>query len=188
MSRRREYFRIRCFARVGLRLLDPQDEPEARTRIRSRCVPRAFAPGALEESGLAGEQRLTLDLLKYIALSLDRIERRIDGALRRADEDGDLLATSGPVEIRLSAAGFAGPFGLDLPNKALVEVQLDLGDAGLPLITALAHVITPNGTESLDDTAFGFVELLPDDRERIVQLALRSQTQALREERSGELE
>ncbi len=188
MSQRREYFRIRCFARIGLRLLDPQDEPAARGRIRSRCVPRAFAPGVLEESGLAGEQRLTLGLLKYIALSLDRIERRIDGAFRRADERGDLLAAGGPAEICLSATGFAGPFGLDLPNKALVEVQLDLGDAGLPLITALARVIASDETESLDDTAFGFVELLPDDRERIVQLTLRSQTQALRKERSGELE
>jgi hypothetical protein len=39
----------------------------------------------------------------------------------------------------------------------------------------------------MDDTAFTFEELLPDDRERLVQLVLRSQTLALRDERSGEL-
>ena len=38
----------------------------------------------------------------------------------------------------------------------------------------------------LDDTAFAFEELLDDDRERLVQLALRTQTQALRKERGGE--
>ena len=187
MNERREYFRIRCFARVGLRRIDPDDEPAARARVQSRCLPRAFAPGALEGSGLPSEHRMALGLWKHIALSLDRIERRIDDVIRRADGvKSDLLASDAPVEICLSAAGFGGPFGLDLPDKALVEVQLDLGDAGLPLIQAVARIVSPEDMGPSDNTAFAFEELLDDDRERLVQLALRTQTQALRKERSGE--
>lgn len=189
MRQRREYFRIRCFARIGLRVLAPEEEPAARARIRGRCIPHAFAPGALEESGLPGEQRLLLGLVRHIALNLDRIERRIDDLARRANGVGsDLLASDAPVEICLSASGFAGPFGLELSDKALVEVQLDLGDSGLPMISALARIVQPDGEEPTDDTAFVFEELLPDDRERLVQLVLRSQTLKLREERSGEPE
>ena len=188
MSTRREYFRIRCYARVGLRTIDDVEESAARARVRTRSIPRAFAPGALEGQSLPSEQVLTLDLLKYIALSLDRIERRIDDVARQTSSaHSDQVSADAPVEICLSAAGFAGSFGLDLPDKTLVEVQLDLGDAGLPPIWALARVVTqdPGAT---DDTAFSFEEILPDDRERLVQLALRSQTQAIRKERSGELE
>ncbi len=187
MSIRREYFRIRCYARVGLRTVDDSEESAARARVRTRSIPRAFAPGALEGQGLPSEQVLTLDLLKYIALSLDRIERRIDDVARQASGVHSDLLSSAPVEICLSAAGFAGPFGLDLPGKTLVEVQLDLGEAGLPPIWALARVVA-QVPDAPDDTAFGFEEILPDDRERLVQLALRSQTQAIRKERSGELE
>jgi hypothetical protein len=188
MTQRREYFRIRCFARIGLRVLAPEEEPAARARIRGRYVPRALVPGTLEESGLPGDQRLLLDLLRHIALNLDRIERRIDDLARRANGVGsDLLASDAPVEICLSASGFAGPFSLELSDKELVEVQLDLGDSGLPMISALARVVQPGGEEPVDDTAFTFEELLPDDRERLVQLVLRSQTLALRDERSGEL-
>lgn len=184
---RREYFRILCFARVRLRVLEPADEPSARARIRARRVPHAFTPGALEEAGLGAEQRLSLGLLKSIALSLERIERQIDRVGRPSGAaDGELLPTDAPLEISLSASGFAGPFGLDLADKTLVEAQLDLGDAGLPMIAALARVVASPDQPSLDRTAFAFEELVPDDRERIVQLALRSQTQALRDERSGE--
>ncbi len=188
MSIRREYFRIRCYARVGIRVVDDVEESAARARVRTRSIPRAFAPGELEGQGLPSEQLLALGLMKYIALSLDRIERRIDEVARRASGvHSDLLSCDSPVEICLSAAGFAGPFGLDLPDKTLVEVQLDLNDAGLPPIWALARVVVQN-PDVADDTAFSFEEILPDDRERLVQLALRSQTQAIRKERSGELE
>ena len=156
--------------------------------MRTRSIPRAFAPGALEAQNLPSEQLLALGLLKYIALSLDRIERRIDDVARQAGGmQSELLSSDAPVEVCLSAAGFAGPFGIDLPDKTLVEVQLDLGDAGVPPIWALARVVTQD-TDAPDDTAFSFEEILPDDRERLVQLALRSQTQALRKERSGEFE
>ena len=188
MSTRREYFRIRCYARVGLRIVDDVEESAARARVRTRSIPRAFAPGALEAQNLPSEQLLALGLLKYIALSLDRIERRIDDVARQAGGmQSELLSSDAPVEVCLSAAGFAGPFGIDLPDKTLVEVQLDLGDAGVPPIWALARVVTQD-TDAPDDTAFSFEEILPDDRERLVQLALRSQTQALRKERSGEFE
>ena len=188
MSTRREYFRIRRYARVGLRVVDDVEESAARARVRTRSIPRAFAPGALEAQNLPSEQLLALGLLKYIALSLDRIERRIDDVARQAGGmQSELLSSDAPVEVCLSAAGFAGPFGIDLPDKTLVEVQLDLGDAGVPPIWALARVVTQD-TDAPDDTAFSFEEILPDDRERLVQLALRSQTQALRKERSGEFE
>jgi hypothetical protein len=87
----------------------------------------------------------------------------------------------------LSASGFSGPFSVDVTSGDLVEVQLDLWESGLPLITALAHVI--NVQESDDGrqiTAFSFDEILAEDQERIVQLTLRSQSQALRESRRGE--
>ena len=100
MSTRREYFRIRCYARVGLRVVDDVEESAARARVRTRSIPRAFAPGALEAQNLPSEQLLALGLLKYIALSLDRIERRIDDVARRAGGmQSELLSSDAPVEV-----------------------------------------------------------------------------------------
>ena len=188
MSEQREYFRISILARVGLRVLPPEAVEEARSQLKQRHPPAAMSPSALDESGLAAENRIALDLLQRIALSLDRIDRRLDEFARerhQPDEAGFIPAQA--IMITLSASGFSGPFSVDVTSGDLVEVQLDLWESGLPLITALAHVI--NVQESDDGrhiTAFSFDEILAEDQERIVQLTLRSQSQALRESRRGE--
>ena len=78
MSEQREYFRIHTFARVGIRILPPEAVEEARLRLKQRHRAAAMSPSAVDESGLAAENRIALDLLQRIALSLDRIDRRLN--------------------------------------------------------------------------------------------------------------
>ena len=188
MSEQREYFRIHTFARVGIRILPPEAVEEARLRLKQRHRAAAMSPSAVDESGLAAENRIALDLLQRIALSLDRIDRRLDEfAHERQQPDGTVFLPAQAILITLSASGFSGPFSVDVSPGDLVEVQLDLWESGLPLITALANVISDQESDNArPTTAFSFEEILAEDQERIVQLTLRSQSQALRESRRGE--
>ena len=179
MKERREYFRFPAFARVTLRPVDAEEAEALRAHIRNRRVPSGLRAGALDESQMSPEARLGLSLLRYIAHTLERIERRLGE--RASGTQPDMWNASAPVDISLSACGFAGRFGLDIADKSLFEIDLDLGDAGLPPIRALAHAVADDGR--LEQNAFEFVEIHPDDRERLVALALRTQQQALREER-----
>jgi c-di-GMP-binding flagellar brake protein YcgR len=188
MIERREYFRIRTFARVSLRVLSEEEVEQARLRLKS-CRPSAFLSStAIDESGVLSEHRVALDLMLRIALTLDRIDRRLDEMARSGQSaDGHVLSLQ-PVDITLSGSGFSGRFSLDVSPGELVGVQLDLWESGLPLIGALAHVVKlEESAEGHMITAFVFEEILPEDQERIIQLTLRSQSQAIRDNKRGEV-
>ncbi len=187
MKERRSYFRIRTPARVHVRAVEEGSFEEARLRVRARHVAPPITPGSLEESRLSTEGRVTLDLLQRVAVTLERIERRLDELERtRRGQASPSLVPEDPVVISLSASGFSGPFDLELEPGSLVEVTLDLWEGGLPSISALARVAPSRPGEDQPSLAFRFVDILPDDRERIVQLSLRRQSQALREQRMEE--
>ncbi len=187
MIERREYFRIQTFARVGLRVLSEEEGEQVRLRLKSRRPSAFLSSTALDESGLSSEHRVALDLMLRIALTLDRIDRRLDEMARVGQSaDGHVLSLK-PVDITLSGSGFSGQFSLDLSPGELVEAQLDLWESGLPLIGTLARVVKlEESTEGHMITAFGFEEILPEDQERIIQLTLRSQSQAIRENKREE--
>ena len=65
----------------------------------------------------------------------------------------------------------------------LVEATLDLSESGLPLIPCMALVM---GRDENGYTALRFEEIAPEDRERIIQLSLRTQSRELRHERNKE--
>ena len=182
MSEQREYFRIQTFARVGLRAVSPEEVELARLRLKQRQAAAPFSSKAIEEAGLPSEHRVVLDLLERVALTLDRIDRRLD--------DLALAEHSQPpqsIPISLSGSGFSGAFALDVSPGEMVEAQLDLWESGLPLIVVLARAIrVEESPEGHLITAFSFEEIAPDDEERIVQLALRSQSYIIRENRKEE--
>lgn len=187
MSERREYYRIRTLARVGLRSVVPGKEEEARLRVKAHHTPPAIAPGTSDESRVPAEYRSMLELAQRVAFSLERIERRIDALAReRTGGHPDLLLPLHSTAITLSGSGFSGAFDLELAPGTLIEATLDLWDAGLPLIPCLARVMGTrrNGDEVL--AAMNFEELISEDRERIIRLTIRSQSQALRHERIEE--
>jgi hypothetical protein len=183
----REYFRVAVPARVALRVLRPGEEQSARLRVRLRHfpLPGGFSPP--DEPRTSGETSLQLELLQRIAVTLARIEQKLE-ELARARIDGDPapLCWTQPLEISVSACGFAGRFELAAAPGALVESYLDLGDAGLPPIPALARLVELDRGGS-GVAALTFEELAPQDRERLVQLALRTQSEALRVGRGGDL-
>jgi hypothetical protein len=183
MSERREFFRVRTLARVRLRAVS---KPEAELLRRSLYARPGEAKlrfaSESEESG-AREWRALEAALHQISLALERIERRLEALERRAASGAGATAeTAGPLEISLSAAGFAGPFGLELEPDQLVWVELDLCGSGLPPIAALARSVRASASQ---EQAFHFEDIHAEDRERIVQLALRLQSQMLRAERAG---
>jgi hypothetical protein len=184
---RRTYFRIRMPARVAIRPVEETSLAEARLRVRSRHVAPPIAPGSLEETRIPPESRATLDVLQRIAITLERIDRRLDDLiLVQNDPDAKSQIAGDPVVISLSASGFSGPFDLDLESGTAVEVTLDLTEGGIPSIPALARIVRSTRTTPQPITALRFIHILPDDRERIVQLSLRRQSQDLRERRMGE--
>ncbi len=187
---RREFFRVEIPARVRLRAVSGDEVESARTRIRTRQVPAAFAPGALEENRIGSEHRLTIGLLRGIALSLERMERSLaELAERGVGSSGLPEGRRDPVPLSLSGSGFSGPLAFELVPGSVAEVEIDLLDAGYPLIRALAE--QTRGPDIESDPAFAafrFVEIPDDDRERIVQLALRIDRQSLQRNRSGAFE
>jgi len=186
MSERREYFRIQTFARVGLRVLSEEEGEQVRLRLKSRRPSAFLSSTAIDESGLSSEHRVALDLMLRIALTLDRIDRRLDQMARAGQSADDHVLSLQPIDITLSGSGFSGQFSLDVSPGELVEAQLDLWESGLPLIRALARCVKlEEAAEGHMIIAFGFEEILPEDQERIIQLTLRSQSQALRESKRG---
>jgi hypothetical protein len=186
MREKRDYYRIRTSARVALWAVPEQAIEQARARVRARHIPSAIPPGAFEDRGLSMEGRALLDVLQRISMTLARIDRRVDDLMRVGrGEDGRSIVPSEAVEITLSGSGFACPIDKDVEPGTLFELTLDLWDAGVPQIPALARVVHvwAEGVESL--AAMQFVEILPEDRERIVQLTLRRQSATLREQRMG---
>jgi hypothetical protein len=122
------------------------------------------------------EPRALLDGLRQISLALERIERRLERLELGARNTAAL--SSAPVEISLSGAGFAGPSELELAPDQLAWVELELPGSGLAPICALARPV--RGPEAEPLAAFHFEEIHAEDREQLVQLALRIQSQALR--------
>ena len=187
MKERRSYFRIKTPARVAIRPLGEGSLEEARLRVRARHVVPPVAPGSLEENRLSAESRAMLEVLQRVAVTLDRMDRRLEDLIRaHRDADVPSLIPGDPVMISLSASGFSGPFDLDRESGSPVEVTLDLCEGGLPSIPALARIIRSTDDTHRETTSFRFIDILPDDRERIVQLSLRRQSQNLREQRGGE--
>jgi hypothetical protein len=178
VSERREYFRVRALARVRLRALDKSEAESLRHALYAR-PPR----GAIDERARDPEQapeRALLEGLRQISLVLERIERRLE----RIERGGARPAESAEaVEISLSGAGFAGPFELELAPGQLAWVELELPGSGLAPICALARPVRGDGEHG---NAFHFEAIHAEDREQLVQLALRLQSQALRAERAGE--
>jgi hypothetical protein len=179
MRERRSFYRVRVFAHVSLRPVTQADELAERRRLRAQRVEPARLP-SFDDPTSSTELRQLLGGVQRIASSLDRIERRLE-RLERGAERGEELTSS--TEISLSASGFAGSFEPILKDGALVVAELDLREAGLPPIRALARVVGPRFPHA-NATAFWFEEIHPDDRERIVQLAMQVQSQSLRQERS----
>ncbi|MCP4003088.1 MAG: hypothetical protein GY725_02715 [bacterium] len=171
---RREYFRIHAFARVGFRPLAVGDLDSARRRIRARNVPAILSPGSTTEAGLSAERRIELDLLRHIALTLERIDRRMEDTLARRSATALGACKYAPVEISLSGAGFSGPFELSIDSDELVEVDLDLWESGLPCIPAIARAVASTA-EDPRINSFCFEELHPEDEDQIVRLTLQSQ-------------
>ena len=185
----REYFRIRTHARLGLRLVAAGGLERARLRVRAQHVPPVIPAGSLDEARQSPEQRGTLAVLQRIWIALERIDRRV--ASLAAGPGGDeawLVAPDEPVLIGLSASGFAGDFALREPTGTLFEAALDLSDAGLPPIPALVRLARRFEHEGRETTAFAFDEIHEADRERVVQLALRRQSEELREREARERE
>lgn len=136
-------------------------------------MPPTLPPGSLEEARLAAEQRALLLALERISVTLARLDRRVEDLVRaQVAGEAPLLLPEERVEISLSPSGFAGPFDLDVEPGALVEVDLDL--AGLPVIPALARVVRALEGDADAVLAFSFEECAAEDRERIVELTLRS--------------
>lgn len=187
MSERRDFYRVRTFARVGLREIDPDRAETVRLQIRARSTPGALSPGPFEDSRLEVEQKATIELLQRISYSMDRIEHRLEDILlhQRGGETWFPIA-SHPVEISLSGSGLSGCFEPTLPTGVLAEVTLDIWGAGLPLIYALARVVNTQEAEKGTVTALNFEELTPEDLERIVQFTIRSQSRDLRGRSTGE--
>jgi len=180
VSERREYFRVRALARVSLRALGKSEAESLRCALYTRAgapSPARFATeGAREE--FAGELRALLESQRQTALALERIERRLE-RLERGGGEG----TAAAVEISLSGAGFAGPFELELEPDQLAWAELELPGSALAPITALVRSV--GSTTGEFAAAFHFEDIHPEDREQIVQLALRIQSQRLRAEREA---
>jgi hypothetical protein len=145
-----------------------------------------IASGAIEDRRLSAETRVLLDLVQRVALTLARIDQRLDDlVLAQRGDTPRSFVPSAPIQISISGSGFACTVDEPLESGALFEVTLDLWDTGMPLIPALARAVRCWETTDPPIAGFRFVELLPEDRERIVQLTLRKQSAALREQRMG---
>jgi c-di-GMP-binding flagellar brake protein YcgR len=178
MSERREYFRVRALARVRLRSVDKAQAEALRHALYAQ--PSRGSADERAREGEFPEQRALLDGLRQISLALERIERRLERLELGAE---GAASPSEPVEISLSGAGFAGPFELELEPDQLVWAELELPGSGLAKVCALARPVRGADAESM--AAFHFEDIHPDDREQLVQLALRLQSQQLRASRGG---
>ncbi len=182
----REYFRIRTHARVGLRRVAAGELGRARLRVRALHVPPVIPAGSLDESRQSPEERATLAVLQRIWIALERLDRRVASlAAGPGGEEAWLVSPDEPVEVGLSASGFAGDFALGDATGTLFEASLDLSEAGLPPIPALVRLARRFAHEDREIVAFAFDEIHEADRERVVQLALRRQSEELRARDAG---
>ena len=133
------------------------------------------------------ETRLVLELMQRVAFSLDRIDRRLHET-PSPPGPRDQPVSERPFPITLSGSGFAAPLLIDVPAGMCVDATLDLWEMGMPLIPCVARVLGPDPVRPPKVIAMRFEEILPEDRERLVRLSLRCQSQALREDREEENE
>jgi hypothetical protein len=186
MSERRSYFRVRTSACVALRPVAEETIEQARARVRARHVDPPIPSGTIEERRLSTENRAVLDLVQRVAVTLARIDQRLDDLVQaQRGEAPDSVVPADPMEISISGSGFACPIKAPLEPGTLLEVTLDLRDAGVPLIPALVRVVRCSEIEGRPVAGLRFVEIVPEDRERIVQLTLRRQSSELRRRRMG---
>ena len=186
MIERRDYYRIETVGRVALRRVTPEQENEARLRVRARSVPNVMGVAGVDEGWSYGEDRAQLELLHRIAISLHRIEHRIEELTHRGVANADFPPYSEIMPLSLSGSGVSGAFDLAPEAGALVEASIDLVDAGLPLVPVLASI-----ARIVDDPkiiGLHFEEIMPTDRERIVQFAIRMQSLSLRRREKEEAE
>ncbi len=179
---RREYFRVRAYARFWLSVVTEEELDEARVRVVARHSTIGFLPGSVEESRLSPAQRITIDLLKQIALTLDRIDRRYDERNVRVTTEAR-WCTDSAIDITISGSGFSTEIDMDIPEGTWLEIELDMLDSGIPRIPALARVVGRHEENGSNVTAIAFEEIHRDDLERIIQLTIRNQRQSLREVR-----
>jgi PilZ domain len=184
VSERREFFRVRAFARVSLRALSKVEADRLRPTIYARpgkaSALRWTDERPADGGAGAGEWHALRDVHRQLSVALERLERRIERLERATQPD---VAHDAPVEISLSGAGFAGPFHIELEPDQRVWVELELPGSGLASICALARAV---GSADLERAAaFHFEDIHADDREQLVQFALRIQSQSLRAEREA---
>ena len=183
-SDRREYFRIQTHARVSLRVLLPEELEEARARARSPRLPAVLASGGVEERGMSPEGRSILELLRPIALTLERMDRRMNGLVTR-DSAVERIEPQ-LASISLSASGSAMASETDFKPGTLVAAELELRETGLSAISVVARVLeTRAGEDGEERTSFHFTDILEEDREKIIRFGLKHQTKELRQERLG---
>ena len=154
--------------------------------MRARRRQASLATSQPEEHRLTPETRVLLEVLRRMAMTLERIEGRLDGLGNRQARNLEGETISRSLEITLSGSGFSCDLDFNLPDHAMVDLDLDLWDAGLPVIPALARVAGHKIEGDKPVKAFAFEELHSDDLEQIVQLSLRTQRETIREVRAGD--
>jgi hypothetical protein len=181
---RRQFFRIRTLARIGLRVLAPDELEGARLRVAARTQPSRFVLVAGDELRPAAESYATLQLLQQILFALDRLNRRMDELLAQS-QGGARAMVAETLSVSLSGSGFAASFASELRRGELVEAEIELGESGLPVLACIARVVSaePAGKRTL--AALHFDALAPEDRERIVQFCIQSQSRELAARRPG---
>lgn len=179
MRERRAYLRFRAPIRLRVRRLSETSEEVALRRVRGRRRSLApMLPGS-DDARSAVEAQPVLEILREISATLERIEDRLSDPSEREE------ARVSEPEISLSASGIAIPLGLFDPAKgALVELELELPDDGIPRIRALARVVRSFPARGRRFTALSFDGISGEDRERLVQVALRRDFAELRERRA----
>jgi len=185
MKERRQALRIATLGRVRLQPIADDEADAARLRVAVRSIPDLLGPASLDESGSLGEERTRLELLQRMTCVLERIDHRLE-AFARQQQGLSRPAFSDLIPLSLSATGLSGPFDLDEPPGALVEVTLDLIDPGLPLIPALASVVRGPADAPEKTVALRFEEITRDDRERLFRYAIRIQRHFLRRQREDD--
>lgn len=179
---RREFFRIRTLARVGLRPLGGDELEGARLRIAARAQPARFAIGmGGDDLRPPPESYAVLHLLQQILFALERANRRLDDLLAYQVSGSVRSALLGEsLMISLSGSGFAGSFAYELRTGERVEVELELPESGLPILPCLARVVHAQKEEGKRTYAALYFEALsPEDRERIVQFCIQTQSREL---------
>lgn len=185
LSEQRRYFRVEARARVVVRALENAEIEAARARVRGALPP--VASSAADDGAFSAGERAILAALEKLATRVSRLERVLETETSVAAPEPPAKADRlPPTRIVISGSGFAGAFALETQPGALVEASIELVDAGVPPIAALARVVERKPGDAPRERGFRFEEISPDDRERIVQFALRTQSQALRRERGGE--